>query len=116
MQDQSRGPSEFVVRVGVAPERDGRVLMVTESKPDVRGMLNLPGGHVELGESLTDAARREVIEETGLDVTLSGLVGIFTAVSPLGRHVLRFVFSATSDDRIAIAPVSPAKRCCARSL
>jgi ADP-ribose pyrophosphatase YjhB (NUDIX family) len=88
----------FVVHVSVAVIRDGRVLMVTESKPDVRGMLNLPGGHLELGESLAEAARREALEETGLKVVLTGIVGVFTTLSARGHHILRFVFGADAGE------------------
>lgn len=46
----------------------------------------LPGGAMELGESIVDAAVREVKEETGLDVEISGLIGVYT--NP--RHVMAY--------------------------
>ncbi|CAN5239861.1 NUDIX domain-containing protein [soil metagenome] len=46
----------------------------------------LPGGAMELGESIIDAAVREVKEETGLDVEITGLIGVYT--NP--RHVMAY--------------------------
>jgi ADP-ribose pyrophosphatase YjhB (NUDIX family) len=44
----------------------GKVLLVKRSREPLRGLWSLPGGHVEAGESLADAALREVREETGI--------------------------------------------------
>jgi ADP-ribose pyrophosphatase YjhB (NUDIX family) len=46
----------------------------------------LPGGAMELGESISEAAVREVKEETGLDVDITGLIGVYT--NP--RHVMAY--------------------------
>ena len=45
--------------------RDGHVLMIQRAKPPVTGQWSLPGGHVEPGEAVIDAAHRELLEETG---------------------------------------------------
>jgi len=53
----------------------GRLLLIHKVDNDFWA---LPGGGMELGESIADAAVREVVEETGLTVELTGLVGIYT--------------------------------------
>lgn len=82
------------VTVATIVVRDGRYLLVEE---DVRGRrcLNQPAGHLERGESLADAARRETREETGWDVEPDCLVAVHQWVNPdLDRHFLRFTFAA----------------------
>jgi ADP-ribose pyrophosphatase YjhB (NUDIX family) len=68
-----------------------RLLLVQEAKPDCRGKWNLPGGHVDHGESIADAAKRETREETGLSVKINGLIGIYSR--PISA---RFVFRTDS--------------------
>jgi 8-oxo-dGTP pyrophosphatase MutT (NUDIX family) len=59
-----------------------RYLLVEEGKPGREGLFNLPGGHVEAHETLMDAALREAKEETGYDVKLTGLVGVYQGIYP----------------------------------
>jgi 8-oxo-dGTP pyrophosphatase MutT (NUDIX family) len=79
--------------VACVVQRHGRFLLVEER---VRGelVLNQPAGHVELGESLLQAAVRETLEESAWDVRLTGLVGIYQWQAPDGVHFLRFAFAA----------------------
>ena len=65
----------------VVTDDAGRVLVIHRTDNDNWA---LPGGAMDLGESLTDAAVREVKEETGIDCEVTGLVGIYT--DP--RHVI----------------------------
>ena len=56
--------------------QDGdKILLQNRVKEDWKGY-TLPGGHVEIGESFVDAVKREMKEETGLDVTNPKLVGV----------------------------------------
>jgi 8-oxo-dGTP diphosphatase len=78
-------------------EQHGRYLLIQESKPQVRGTWNLPGGHVEPGETLTDAVAREVREEAGVEISLDGLIYLDHLPSgPAGGARFRFVFRATA--------------------
>jgi ADP-ribose pyrophosphatase YjhB (NUDIX family) len=54
---------------------DGMILLIRRTD---NGNLALPGGGMDLGETITHAAVREVKEETGLDVEITGLVGIYS--------------------------------------
>jgi ADP-ribose pyrophosphatase YjhB (NUDIX family) len=60
-------------------ERD-RVLMAQRGKQPLKGWWSLPGGLLEIGEALTDGLRREVREETGLEVRPLGVLEVFERI------------------------------------
>src|SRR5437867_3991222 len=66
------------VVAGTIPERDGRILLTRRSINPGRGLWTFPGGFVDFGESVTDAAMRETFEETGLKVELTGLHNVYS--------------------------------------
>jgi ADP-ribose pyrophosphatase YjhB (NUDIX family) len=86
-------------RVGVSTlvrDRRGRILLVQRGKAPFRGTWSLPGGHVEPGERLADAAAREVDEETGIAV--SGLRRIdVTEIIADGFHYVLIVYDADGE-------------------
>lgn len=86
------------VTVAAVVERDGRFLMIEETVRD-RLCLNQPAGHWDAGETLTEAAARETLEESGYPFTPEGLVGVYTWDTPDGeRTFVRFCFHGTVPD------------------
>ena len=73
-------PERPVVAVGVLIIQDDRVLLVQRARPPAVGSWTVPGGKVELGESLEEAAHRELLEETNLTATLGPIVEILDRV------------------------------------
>jgi len=69
------------ITVATIVELDGRYLIVEELKQE-KLVLNQPAGHLEPGETLKQAAIRETLEETGWDVELSAVVGIYLYTAP----------------------------------
>ncbi|MCR5573151.1 MAG: NUDIX domain-containing protein [Candidatus Saccharibacteria bacterium] len=65
-----------VIVVGGVLERDGKYLLVQEAKEGCRGKWNLPAGRLDPGETILEAAKREIKEESGLSVELSGICQI----------------------------------------
>lgn len=81
--------------VVVADDR-GRVLLSRRARQPYAGMWEVPGGFVELGEHPAAAARREVREELGVEVTLTGLVGVYVVRSQRGGWLEVTVYCGTA--------------------
>lgn len=64
------------IAVGAICVRDGQLLLIRRRHAPARGRWSLPGGRVEIGELLADALKREVREETGLEISVGDLAGI----------------------------------------
>lgn len=65
------------VVAGCVVKQDSKYLLVQEKQKKVYGLWNVPAGHVDKGETAEQAAVREVKEETGYDVELDGLIGLY---------------------------------------
>jgi len=77
-------------------ERRGRFLVVEETdKASPERVFNQPAGHVEPGESLLAAVRREVMEETGLAFEPEALVGVYQLRARNGKNYTRICFSGS---------------------
>jgi len=73
-------PERPMVGVGVLIEKDGKYLLIRRAADPDRGMWSVPGGLVELGERVKDAAVREAMEETGLRVEIVDRLGVVDKV------------------------------------
>jgi 8-oxo-dGTP diphosphatase len=73
----------------VIKRRDGSIILVKRLNPPFKGEWALPGGFVEYGETVEAAAIREAKEETGIDVELVRIVGVYSAPNrdPRGHTV-----------------------------
>jgi 8-oxo-dGTP diphosphatase len=85
-------PAHPVVGVGAVVVRDGRALIIKRAHEPRKGEWSLPGGLLELGESLQDAARREIKEETSLDVEVGPVIETFDRVHRDDQGRIRYHF------------------------
>lgn len=67
-------PARPYLAASAAVLRAGRVLIASRARPPLRDIFSLPGGVVEAGESLAEAALRELREETGVEAEIIGLL------------------------------------------
>jgi 8-oxo-dGTP diphosphatase len=102
--------SEVVVGVSaVVFDEEARVLVVQRGKPPAEGLWSVPGGRLEVGETMAEGVAREVLEETGLEVEVGALVDVLERASGdrhyrIHPHVARLIggtLVAGSDARAA---------------
>ncbi len=76
--------------VGAVVFKDSRVLLVKRKNPPSKGCWAIPGGRVELGESLKQAAQREILEETGIHIEADEPIYIFESIQKDERGKIAF--------------------------
>jgi 8-oxo-dGTP diphosphatase len=80
------------VAAGVVVQRDGEVLLVQRAYSPQKGRWTLPVGFVDAGEEPPLTAERECLEETGLEIEVTGLLDVFYGQEhPRGAHII-FIF------------------------
>jgi 8-oxo-dGTP diphosphatase len=92
-------PNSPILAVSAVIVRDDEFLAVRRARPPMQGLFTLPGGGVEAGESLAEAVRREVREETALDVEPVALAGHREVITRddagrVQRHFVILTFAA----------------------
>jgi 8-oxo-dGTP diphosphatase len=92
-------PRRPYLAVSAAIFRAERVLIVRRAQPPLHGLYTLPGGVVELGETLVEAVKREIREETGLEIEPHGLAGYREVIARdnngrIERHFVILPFAA----------------------
>ncbi|MBX9461305.1 MAG: NUDIX hydrolase [Brevundimonas sp.] len=81
--------------VGVVCLRGDQVLLIRRGRPPKQGEWSLPGGRIEPGERAVDAALRELLEETGVEAEITGLLDVVDGVFPeAGRHYVLIDYAA----------------------
>jgi ADP-ribose pyrophosphatase YjhB (NUDIX family) len=83
-------PESPLVGVGAVILEAGRVVVVKRGTPPLLGEWSIPGGLLEVGETLREAVARETLEETGLTVEAGELVGVYDRVLRDEQGLTRF--------------------------
>jgi len=73
-------PERPIVGIGGIVIHEGRALLIRRGSEPLRGEWSIPGGSLELGETLEEGVIRELLEETGLEVKIAGIVEIFERI------------------------------------
>ena len=81
VSDHRSYPGRPFVGVGVVVFRREEVLLVRRAKPPVSGRWSIPGGAQEIGETVREAALRELREETGLEARIAGLIDVVDGIT-----------------------------------
>ncbi|MDP3546867.1 MAG: NUDIX hydrolase [Phreatobacter sp.] len=92
-------PARPILAVSTAVIRDGCVLLAQRARPPGAGLYSLPGGLVEIGETVAEAAARELMEEVGVTARPLGLCGARDIIIPdddgrIARHFVVLCFAA----------------------
>jgi 8-oxo-dGTP diphosphatase len=91
-------PARPILAVSTAVFRDGKALLARRAKAPWLGAFSLPGGVVEVGETLADAAARELMEEIGVEAEIAGFVRHVEAIDRqadrVRAHYVIAVFAA----------------------
>src|SRR5581483_10975686 len=106
-------PDRPLIGVGAVIVADNRVVVVRRGHEPLRGEWSIPGGVLEIGETLRAGAEREALEETGLVVKAGEVLGVFDRVVPGDAADARWV---TLDDLQTIDIAEPAAGLIRRAL
>ena len=93
MPERREYPERPIIGVGGVVISDGRVLLVRRGGPPLQGQWSIPGGILEVGETLIEGVQRELSEETGIDVRVRTLIEVFERIDrdPSGKAQYHFV-------------------------
>lgn len=86
MASKREYPEFPMVGVGGVVVRDGRALLIRRGSEPLKGEWSIPGGMLDVGETLIEGVSRELLEETGLRVSVIELIEVFERIFPGDRH------------------------------
>jgi ADP-ribose pyrophosphatase YjhB (NUDIX family) len=80
MAERREYPERPIIGVGGVLISHGRVLLIRRGSPPLQGQWSIPGGTLEVGETLVEGVRRELLEETGIGVRVQNLIDVFERI------------------------------------
>jgi ADP-ribose pyrophosphatase len=89
-RQQNDYPTHPRVAVGAVVFKDGCVLLVRRGQPPGQDLWAIPGGSVEIGETLQEAAEREILEETGVKIRAAKPIHTFDVIDRDAAENVRF--------------------------
>ena len=92
MTDTRQYPERPIVGVGAVIVDEGRVVLIKRKYEPLKGHWSLPGGMVEIGETLESALSREMLEETGLRVDVGPVIEVFDRIMHDEQKRVRYHF------------------------
>ncbi len=92
MPERREYPERPIIGVGGVVISEGRVLLVRRGGPPLQGRWSIPGGILEVGETLIEGVRRELAEETGIDVRVRTLIDVFERIDRDASGKLQYHF------------------------
>jgi ADP-ribose pyrophosphatase YjhB (NUDIX family) len=92
MPSRREYPERPLVGVGGVIISGERALLIRRGNPPLEGQWSIPGGMLELGESIKEGVRRELAEETGIEVRVGELIEVFERIVPGEGGRVRYHF------------------------
>lgn len=102
LSDRREYPERPLVGVGAVVLSDAGVVLIKRGKPPRVGAWSLPGGAQKLGETVAEAAHREVLEETSLDTEIVGLIDVVDSISHASDGRIQYHYTLV--DMLAVVP------------
>lgn len=104
---RARLTARFLVYTGIIIQAGNKILLCKPKKSKYLGW-QLPGGKVLWSEKFTECIQREVLEETGMDVTLKGIVGVYQRkTTPEDEEFIRIIYCANTFKKLHRKPIDP---------